>query len=269
MQLSADAAINISSASISRRIELENRWQTGASSAFQKYQADAQNTAKSVEQTFGNAFRGMEDALVQFAMTGKLNFNSLANSIISDIIRMQARAAVAGFANFLGRAIGNVIGGTVTGGVDGTRLETGGAASNYDAPTANAYGNVFSGAPSLSAYSNTVQTSPKFFNYSTLHRFAQGGVFAEAGPEAVMPLTRMGNGKLGVQATGGAGTVVNLNVYNESGQQMEAEQTSRKNESGGFDIDLYIKKVMTKDVAVNGQFTQTLSHVYGLRRRTS
>lgn len=270
MQLSADAAINISSASISRRIELENRWQTGASSAFQKYQADAQNTAKGVEQTFGNAFRGMEDALVQFAMTGKLNFNSLANSIIADIIRMQARAAVAGFANFLGQAIGNLIGGSVSGTGYTSASPSGPGSYNYAGSemtiTAlpSALGNVFSGAPSLSAYSNTVQTSPKFFNFGSLHRFANGGVFAEAGPEAVMPLTRMGNGKLGVHSNGGNG--VNISIFNQASQDTEIEPRVNRNESGGYDIELFVRKAMLDDAKRNGPHTQMLSSMFGLRR---
>jgi phage-related minor tail protein len=71
-------------------------------------------------------------------------------------------------------------------------------------PQAN--GGVFQ-SPSLHAYANTVQTSPKLFT------FAQGGVFAEAGPEAVMPLTRDANGRLGVEATGASGdTYITYNV---------------------------------------------------------
>ena len=83
-----------------------------------------------------------------------------------------------------------------------------------------------------------------------------------------MPLTRMGNGKLGVNASGNS-PVVNLNIYNESGQQMDAEQNVRKNDSGGFDIDLYIKKVMLNDARINGPHTQMIANTFGLRRRTS
>lgn len=130
--------------------------------------------------------------------------------------------------------------------------------------TVNADGNVFSGAPSLSAYSNTVQTSPKFFNYGTLHRFANGGVFAEAGPEAVMPLTRMGNGKLGVASSGNGG--VNISIYNQASQDTEVDQNVRKNDSGGYDIELFIRKVMMNDLGKNGPFTQGLASNFGLRR---
>lgn len=67
----------------------------GANEAFRKYAEDASNTGAQIESALTNAFKGVEDALVEFTKTGKLNFKSLAESIISDIIRIQIRAALA------------------------------------------------------------------------------------------------------------------------------------------------------------------------------
>jgi TP901 family phage tail tape measure protein len=76
-----------------------------------------------------------------------------------------------------------------------------------------AKGGVFSGSPSLHAYANTIQTTPKYFGTGTVHKFAKGGVFAEAGPEAVMPLTRDKSGRLGVMAQNPAqSNVINITV---------------------------------------------------------
>ncbi|WP_213841824.1 phage tail tape measure protein [Enterobacter hormaechei] len=73
----------------------------------------------------------------------------------------------------------------------GTAIQNAGA--NF---TFNANGNVYD-SPSLSAYSNGVFQTPQLF------AFAKGaGVFAEAGPEAIMPLTRAADGSLGVRAVG-------------------------------------------------------------------
>lgn len=73
---------------------------------------------------------------------------------------------------------------------------------------ANATGGVYN-SPSLSAYSGGVYNSPRLF------AFASGaGVFGEAGPEAIMPLKRGPDGKLGVQASGSSAgqTSVTINV---------------------------------------------------------
>lgn len=65
--------------------------------------------------------------------------------------------------------------------------------------TANAKGGVYD-SPSLSSFSNQVHDKPQMF------AFAKGaGIFAEAGPEAIMPLTRTAGGELGVRALSGGG----------------------------------------------------------------
>ncbi|MET3178155.1 UNVERIFIED_ORG: phage-related minor tail protein [Variovorax guangxiensis] len=67
---------------------------------------------------------------------------------------------------------------------------------------ANAKGNVFA-SPGLHAYANSVVGQPTFFP------FANGiGLMGEAGPEAIMPLRRGSDGRLGVSAPGGGGNAV-------------------------------------------------------------
>ncbi len=69
-----------------------------------------------------------------------------------------------------------------------------------------AKGGVFA-TPDLTPYLNQIVNSP------TLFKFAKGAVFAEAGPEAVMPLARTSSGNLGVRAIGGGQTVVHHHYY--------------------------------------------------------
>ncbi|SCX70906.1 phage tail tape measure protein [Variovorax sp. EL159] len=65
--------------------------------------------------------------------------------------------------------------------------------------TKSANGNVFA-SPGLHAYANSVVASPTFFP------FANGiGLMGEAGPEAIMPLRRGSDGRLGVSAPAGGG----------------------------------------------------------------
>ena len=105
----------------------------------------------------------------------------------------------------------------------------------------------------LSAFSNSVLTSPTLFTYGEhLKAFAKGGgLMAEAGPEAIMPLTRDGSGRLGVNARGMSPCI--NNIYIETPEGYTAEQKSRvANNNGGEDIMFTIVKQTAANVAQPG-----------------
>ena len=79
-----------------------------------------------------------------------------------------------------------------------------------------------------------------------------------------MPLTRMGNGKLGVQSSGN--NAPNITIYNQASQDTEVEPRVNRNESGGYDIELFVRKVMMSDLKSNGPFTQGMASNFRLRR---
>jgi lambda family phage tail tape measure protein len=88
----------------------------GASEAFRKYAEDATNVGAQIEGAMTNAFKGMEDALVQFVMTGKLSFTALANSIVADITRIIIKQQImAPLLQSIQGGIGASAGGTGTG----------------------------------------------------------------------------------------------------------------------------------------------------------
>ena len=68
---------------------------------------DFKDSIKSVQESMADVvvkgIKGMEDALVNFVMTGKLNFRNLANSIIKDMIRIQIQQSITGpLSSFIG-----------------------------------------------------------------------------------------------------------------------------------------------------------------------
>ncbi|EXF94128.1 hypothetical protein HK44_007925 [Pseudomonas fluorescens HK44] len=65
----------------------------GATSAWANYLDSAQYVAGQTKSLFGNAFSSMEDAVVNFAMTGKLSFADFTKSILVDMARIAARQA--------------------------------------------------------------------------------------------------------------------------------------------------------------------------------
>lgn len=76
-------------------IRLKNRetW-LGATLAVNDYYDRVTNGAENVRTAVSNAFQGMEDALVKFTTSGKLDFKSFADGIISDLVRIQVRASI-------------------------------------------------------------------------------------------------------------------------------------------------------------------------------
>ena len=139
---------------------------------------------KSVQESMADVvvkgIKGMEDALVNFVTTGKLSFKDLTRSIIADMARIAIQQSIT-------KPLTNFIGGLF-----------------------NAKGNVFNEQGLVSAYAKGgVVDKPTFFKYGGAGKL---GIMGEAGAEAILPLSRGSNGKLGVQASGGTGTVINVSV---------------------------------------------------------
>lgn len=87
----------------------------GLSSAAEEYFDRVANGAENVRTLFNRAFSSMEDALVKFTMTGKLEFKDLVSSIVADIARIQIRQSVTAP---LAGALGGLFGGSAAGGGD-------------------------------------------------------------------------------------------------------------------------------------------------------
>lgn len=169
---------------------------SGMKDAITDYQKKADDVAGNVKNAFQNAFQGMEDALVNFVMTGKLAFGDLARSIIADMARIVIQKTImAPFTGWLDKIFGT--GGVVQGGETVKKYAAGGIVSR-----------------------------PTYFPMKN-----GMGLMGEAGAEAVMPLKRGSDGKLGVASQGGGSTVVNVSVNaggtSAQGNTMKANQIGK------------------------------------------
>jgi hypothetical protein len=152
--------------------------------------------------SFASAFEGMANQLTEFVTTGKANFRDFAASVLKDISRMIIRYAIFNAVRGILNAFNP------------------GAAAAPLVQAAN--GRVFA--------QNGIQAFARggIVDRPTLFPFAKGtGLMGEAGPEAIIPLKRGRDGKLGVAGGGGGTTNVVVNV-DASGSKVEGDQSQAK-----------------------------------------
>ena len=252
MTAAAQAAIAIQTAAITSRQEKERTAMYGMESAMRSYTDSAGNMAKNVEQTFTNAFKGMEDAIVQFALTGKGSFADFANAVISDIMRIYVRMAITGLigsvaASFTpGLSSSPTYMGPAKPGTPGAGYADGGYTG--DGGKYQPAGIVHAGE-----FVMTKEATSRI-GVGNLYRMMRG--YADGGLVGSAPMAGGANG----------GGNVTINVKNEAGADgYQATATARKNETG-YDIDILVRKALTNDLRSNGPMTQTIGATFGLRR---
>ena len=194
----------------------QGEWTKGATSAWANYLDSAQNVAGQTKSLFGNAFSSMEDAVVNFATTGKFSFADFTKSVLADMARIATRQAASGL---LGSLVGLGISaaGSYFGG--GATTSAGSTAAGYSpdvlagwSGVTQANGGAWSGGVQMfadgGAFTNSIVSKPTAFGMAN----GKTGVMGEAGEEAIMPLTRTSSGKLGVMAMGGGAGATQINV---------------------------------------------------------
>jgi phage-related minor tail protein len=109
------------------------------------------------------------------------------------------------------------------------------------------------------AFTNQIVDSP------TMFKFAKGtGLMGEAGPEAIMPLTRDGSGNLGVRAEGNSGGNVEVVVNNYSTAQAETKETT--DSRGNRRIEVVIGDMTASELSRNGSASQkAIRGTFGLQ----
>ncbi|EPJ0398799.1 phage tail tape measure protein [Providencia rettgeri] len=153
----------------------------GMAKGVQDFGNTANNVHEQMRTITQNSLDNMSSMMADFATTGKLNFGDFAQSIVNDITKMI-------FKMMIFNALKSGLTGTAFGDMMGLKAEP------------NAKGNIYE-SPGLSLHRNSIVKS------QTLFPFAKGGVpgmglMGEAGPEAIMPLTRGRDGSLGVRILG-------------------------------------------------------------------
>jgi phage-related minor tail protein len=162
--------------------------------------AEQREVMKEREQAERDQARAIEDVIdsLSDAILHARSFKDALRNIalvLAEIILTGSRGGdgKGGLAGILTKVIGGVIGGVVVGG----------GGKSGGTTTKSAMGNAFSGGRVVPFASGGVIDGPANF------QMRRGiGLMGEAGPEAIMPLKRGPGGKLGVEASGGSGTII-------------------------------------------------------------
>ena len=205
--------------------EQQSDWRAGISDSLMNYAdqaADLSSMAATATSEILDATTNSISNNLTSVLTGATSFkegmsnifSSLGETVIKTLIQMATQALItkaimASFGGGAGGMFGSLLGGGGGGGSTGTAIQSAGANLSF-----NALGDVYD-SPSLSAYSGGVYSTPQYF------AFAKGaGVFGEAGPEAIMPLTRSADGSLGVKAVGRESPAVQDAVRQQQERQL-------------------------------------------------
>ncbi|MDB9568249.1 phage tail tape measure protein [Providencia rettgeri] len=162
-------------------------WAAGMKTAWGDYRDAALDANAQIQSVTSATLNGFSSTLSSVLVDGQANFKDFTKSILKMLAEIAIKMSI----------------------VKG--LE----AFGFGGVTANAKGGVYN-SPGLSAYSGQIVSKP------TLFPFARGaGLMGEAGPEAILPLRRGIDGKLGVVAASGpTGGEVNqtfqINIQNDA-----------------------------------------------------
>lgn len=210
-----------------------------ATAALQNMNDTLTDTEKAIKQVSTTAIGGLFGAIVDGVGQAKRSFGEMAASFLANVTKMIMNKAVEKlmdllFSSGMLKSVTGALGGFFGG--------------------ANAKGNVFSNGRVTAFANGGIVTRP------TLFPMARGmGLMGEAGAEAIMPLRRGADGKLGVS---GGGVVIN--IFNNGDNEVKTKTSEQSD--GTKQIDMYITKV-AKDAIFGGGSDKLFRNAFGLSRQ--
>lgn len=237
---------------------------------------------KGLANIYKNTFSSMSDAIVEFARTGKLNFKSLINDMLAQILRLYMNKMFMnlfssilpslpgmGTSTFSGSSVGFGIPSGVPMAKGGAfsdiglmKYAMGGVFTNRDVKK-YAMGGAFTDTD-VKKYAKGGTFTNSIVDQPTMFKFAKGtGLMGEAGPEAIMPLKRDSQGNLGVRG-GSSGGNVEVVVNNYSTEKAEARETV--DSRGNRRVEVVVGDMTAGEIARGGSMTnRSIRSTFGLQ----
>ncbi len=208
---------------------LRSNWNAGLQEGLTNWADSATDYASQAADAVVSTMDGLVSNISDALAGNVVDWRNWGSSILQEVSKILMNAAIVNGLKSLSKSMSGAGGwlGTVGDWLSGA--------------VANAKGGVYTSA-NLSAYSNTIVDTPTYF------AFAKGaGLMGEAGPEAIMPLTRAADGSLGVRAIGnvnGGGGFVYSPVYHISIQNQGSNGEIDARSARGL-VDLIDSRVVS------------------------
>ena len=224
-----------------------------ANEAAKKAKKDQEDLARSISTTADNFISAVQSAE---------SFEDALKKIGLELLNLAANAVLGkgplggAFNDLIGVSADGLVGliGSGSTAASTAALSSGAAASAL--PAGFAKGGAFSGGRVTPFATGGIVTGPTTFP------MASGiGLMGEAGPEAIMPLSRGPGGKLGVVASGGGSPVV-VNITNTSGSEITARQN-------GPNLEVMVEHAVAKSIGQGGRVHKAIRQSFQLSQPTT
>ncbi len=240
----------------------EADWTAGAEKGFKNWFDTASDYSSQTADLVNNSMTGLIGNISDALSGNKVDWEDWSRSVLASMQKIILNAMLV---NSLKSAGGGGLFGSLGGLFGGGDITTGGSTPSeaYTGAASSlkfAKGGVFD-SPVLSHFSNSIISSP------TMFKFAKGdGLMGEAGPEAVMPLTRTPNGTLGVRmvgatTAGGGGRDIHITQHISVSGNGDAALNQAMQEAarqGAADGAKKARQDMLSDFQTNGQARRML-----------
>ncbi|HCP1391321.1 TPA: phage tail tape measure protein [Escherichia coli] len=208
---------------------LRSDWNAGLQEGLTNWADSATDYASQAADAVVSTMDGLVSNISDALAGNVVDWRNWGSSVLREVSKILMNAAIVNGLKSLSKSMSGA------GGWPGT------VGDWLSGAVANAKGGVYTSA-NLSAYSNTIVDTPTYF------AFAKGaGLMGEAGPEAIMPLTRAADGSLGVRAIGnvnGGGGFVYSPVYHISIQNQGSNGEIDARSARGL-VDLIDSRVVS------------------------
>lgn len=238
---------------------LQGDWLAGAQNGFANWADNASDYYSQISSLTESTMTGLVDNISDALSGNKVDWGDWANSVLQSLQKVLLNAMLVDSLKSLGGS-GGILGsfGGLFGSAAGGSTPSGLYTSTASTILPNAQGGVYT-SHDLSKFSGQIVNSP------TMFAFAKGaGLMGEAGPEAIMPLTRTSDGTLGVrmvagESLGGGGTSggaihitqhITVTGNGDAALRQAMQQAARQ---GAADGAKQARQDMLNDFATRGQ----------------